>query len=146
MSGREREVDVARLADRLAAVERLRDGELARALLEDARDAEEVLRALRGRELRPAVLERVARRADREVDVLRARLRDLEQVLLGRGRDRLEPLARARLHLLAADEEAVPLADLDDVARLGRRRVLPLEERRDGRLALLDLRHQSIVK
>src|SRR4051794_25391858 len=34
----EREVDVARLLDRLAAVERLEDGELARALLEKARD------------------------------------------------------------------------------------------------------------
>ena len=42
----EREVDVARLADRLAAVERLEHGELARALLQDPRDAEEVLRAL----------------------------------------------------------------------------------------------------
>ena len=36
---------------------------------------------------------------------------------------------RARLDLLAADEEAVPLSDLDDVARLRRRRVLPLERR-----------------
>jgi hypothetical protein len=42
----ERQVDVARLLDRLAAVERLEDGEFARPLLEEARDAEEVLRAL----------------------------------------------------------------------------------------------------
>ena len=62
--GRERQVDVARLLDRLAAVERLEHGELARALLEDARDAEEVLRALRRRDRRPAVLECVARRRD----------------------------------------------------------------------------------
>ncbi len=51
-----------------------------------------------------------------------------------------------RLHLLAADEEPVTLADLDDVARLGRRRVLPLERSGNGRGAFLDLGHQSIVK
>ena len=51
-----------------------------------------------------------------------------------------------RLHLLAADEEPVALADLDDVARLGRRRILPLERSGNGRCALLDLGHQSIVK
>ena len=125
----ERDVDVARLADRLAAVERLGDRELARALLDETRDPEEVLRALGRRELRPAVLERVARRVDCERDVLLARERDLEERLLRRGRDGREPLLRARLDLLAADEEPVPLADLDDVARLGRRRVLPLEGR-----------------
>jgi hypothetical protein len=43
---RERDVDVAGLLDRLAVVERLQDGELARALLQDARDAEEVLAAV----------------------------------------------------------------------------------------------------
>ena len=43
----EREVDVARLLDRLAAVERLRYRELPGALLEDARDPEEQLRPLR---------------------------------------------------------------------------------------------------
>src|SRR5262249_24086524 len=40
----EREVDVARLLDRLAAVERLEDGELARPFLEEPGDTEEVLR------------------------------------------------------------------------------------------------------
>src|SRR5207302_2939780 len=44
--GREWHVDVARFADRLAAVERLEDRELARALLEEPRDPEEILRAL----------------------------------------------------------------------------------------------------
>ena len=70
--GGERQVDVARLLDRLAAVQRLEHGELARALLEDARDAEEVLRALGAGQRRPAVRERVARGADRQVDLLRA--------------------------------------------------------------------------
>ena len=46
---RERDVDVARLADRLAVVERLEHRELARALLDRARDAEQVLGALAAR-------------------------------------------------------------------------------------------------
>ena len=62
---RQRQVDVARLADRLAAVERLEHGELARALLQDPRDSEEVLGALARRQVRPAVLERLARGARR---------------------------------------------------------------------------------
>ena len=84
----ERNVDVARLLDRLAAVHRLEHGELARALLEDARDPEQVLGALRAGERRPAVLERVARRSDGAVDLLGRRLRDLGQRLLGRRADR----------------------------------------------------------
>ena len=130
--GREREVDVARLLDRLAAVERLRDRELARALLDQARDPEQVLRPLGRAQRRPAVLERAARRLHREVDVAGAGERHLGEVLLGRGRGRREPLARSRRDLLAADEEAVALLERDDVARLGRGGVLPLERRRDG--------------
>jgi hypothetical protein len=42
----QREIDVARLLDRLAAVERLGDGQLAAPLLEDAGDPEQVLRPL----------------------------------------------------------------------------------------------------
>ena len=87
-----------------------------------------------------------SRGAHREIDVFRARQRDLEQRLLRRRRDRLEPLARSRLDLLAAHEEAVALADLDDVARLGRRSVLPLERSGNGRGSLFELCHQSIVK
>ena len=112
--GRERQVDVARLLDRLAAVQRLEDGELARALLEDARDAEEVLRTLRARERRPAVLKRVARGPDRRLHLLLAGLADLCERLLGGGLDRRVGLLW--LDPLAADEEAVALADLDDLA------------------------------
>ena len=52
----ERDVDVARLLDRLAAVHRLDDGELARLLLDRARDAEDVLRALGAAHLRPVLV------------------------------------------------------------------------------------------
>ena len=92
----ERQVDVARLLDRLAAVERLQHGELARALLQQPRDPEQVLRALGRAQRRPAVLERRARGGDGGVDVLRARLPDLgERLLVGR-RDRRVRLRRRR--------------------------------------------------
>ena len=121
---REREVDVARLLDRLAAVERLGDRELAGALLEDPRDPEQHLRAL-GRLPGAPRLEPLACGVDRERDVLRTGLRDLGERLLGRGRDRREPRARPRRDLLAADEEAVALLERDDVARLERRARTP---------------------
>jgi hypothetical protein len=66
--GGQRDVDVARLADRLAAVHRLDDGQLAGALLDEARDAEEVLRALAARQLGPLGL-RGAGRLDGGGDV-----------------------------------------------------------------------------
>ncbi len=91
-------------------------------------------------------LERAAGRVDSEADVLLACERHLEERLLRGRRDRLEPFGRPRLDLVAADVEPVALADLDDVARLRRRRVLPLERRRKARCSLLDLGHQSIVK
>ena len=69
--GGERQVDVARLLDRLAAVERLEHRELARALLQQPRDPEQVLGALGRAQRRPLALEGVARRGDRGVDVLR---------------------------------------------------------------------------
>ncbi len=131
----EREVDVARLADRLAAVQGLEDSELARALLEDARDAEQVLGALGGRGRRPAVLEGLARGADGLAHLFAGRLADLGERLLARGVDRRVRLTR--LEPLAADEEAVPLAQLNEVASLRRGRVVP--SRRDGGLVALPL-------
>ena len=120
--GRERQVDVARLLDRLAAVQRLEHGELARALLEDARDAEEVLRALRAGQRRPAVRERVARGGDGAVDVLaRCPAPIGASGSSSRGRDRRVRLRR--LDPLAADEEAVALA------RAGRCRATPARAR-----------------
>ena len=128
--GRERQVDVARLLDRLAAVQRLEHRELARALLEDARDPEEVLRALAPGQRRPA---RRTPRARRRPRARRPRARPGATSASGsssRGRDRREALAGARLDPLAADEEAVALAQRDDVARLGRRRVRPVGRHR----------------
>src|SRR5262249_54398288 len=106
--GRERHVDVARLPDRLAAVQRLQHRELARALLQDARDPEEVLRALRPRAVRPPVLEGFTRGRARKPDLLLGRLPDLRERLLARRVDRRVRLLR--LEPLAPDEEAVALA------------------------------------
>src|SRR5207248_5133145 len=122
--GCERQVDVARLLDRLAAIHRLEHGELARALLEDARDPEEVLRPLGAWQRRPSVRERRARGGDCAVDIGGARLPDDRERLLARGRDRLVRLLR--LDPFAADEQAVALPQLHDVARLRRRRVRPV--------------------
>ena len=83
MRRRERHVDVARLADRLAAVERLDDRQLAGALLDQARDPEQVLAALERRQRLPRP-RRGARRLDRLRDVLGPRERDLGERLLGR--------------------------------------------------------------
>ena len=121
----ERHVDVARLLDGLAAVERLEHGELAAALLQDARDAEQVLGALAAGQRAPVALERAARDADGLVDVLDGCARDLRERLFRRRIDRREPLAAARRDFLAADEQPVARLELDDVAGLRRRRVFP---------------------
>ena len=62
---RQRDVDVARLLDRLAVVEGLEHRELAAALLQDAGDPEEVLAAVAPAEPRPRAVVRLARRRDR---------------------------------------------------------------------------------
>jgi hypothetical protein len=121
--GGEREVDVARLADRLAAVERLEHGELARPLLQRACDAVHDLRPLASRRLLPAV-RRVVGGAHGRVDVVGARLGDLGQHLLGGRVHRLEPAVRLRFDERAADEEPVLRPDVDDGGGLARRRVL----------------------
>ena len=69
----QRHVDVAALLDRLARVHRFEDRELARALLEDPRDAEQVLGALPARQLAPRPALGAAGGADRLVDIGRAR-------------------------------------------------------------------------
>src|SRR5207249_3224719 len=89
------------------------------------RDPEEVLRPLGRRRSRPLAVEGLARGVDRDADVLRPGLRHLGERLLARRTDRREPLARARLDEVAADEEPVALLDRDDVARLRRGRVVP---------------------
>jgi hypothetical protein len=140
---RERQVDVAGLPDRLAAVEGLEHGELPRALLQDAGDPVQVLRPFAWGDVRPAVVERLARGGDRKGDVLRVRVGDVrERLLRGRADARLE-LPRVRLDELAADEEPVALLELDQVPRLRGRRVLEGGGDRRAVLAALDVSHRE---
>ncbi len=144
--GREREVDVTRLLDRLAAVKRLGHRQLPRALLQDACNPEQILRPLGRPQRRPCVLVRGPGRSHGQVDVLGARLRDLGQGLLVGGRRGGEPPAGAGLDHLATDEEAVALLQADDVAGLGRGSVLPFRHGRQCARRLLQIGHQSTVK
>src|SRR5262249_15998484 len=65
----EGDVDIARLFDRLSAVHRLENRELARFLLQESRDSVDVLAALGGGELPPILLVRLLRGCDGRVDV-----------------------------------------------------------------------------
>ncbi len=119
----DRDVDVARLLDRLAVVDRLQDGELAPALLDDPGDPVEVLGALGAGHPGPDPGVGAARGLHGSVDVGVARLGDLGEHLLGGRVDRLEGRAGA-VDELTVDEEAVGRLDVDDRARLGRGGVL----------------------
>ena len=89
MGGGERDVDVARLADRLAAVERLDDRQLARALLDQARDAEQVLAALERRQRLPRPgggarrLDRALRRPSGPANATSASVSSLAGLIVG---------------------------------------------------------------
>jgi len=133
MRSRQRQVDVARLLDRFATVERLEHREFPRTLLQDPRDPEEVLGALRGGDPGPTVLECVARGSDRRLHFLGSRLGDLCERLFGRGRDRRVGLAR--LEPRPAHVVAVALFEPDDVPSLRRGCIRPLLRNR-GPIAL----------
>jgi hypothetical protein len=105
-------------------VEGLEDGQLPGALLDDARDPEQVLAALGGRHRAPRPLEGAPRGRHGAVDVLRSAGAQLREHLLGGRRDRRQRGPVGRGHPVAADEQVVVRADRDHVARLGRGRVL----------------------
>ena len=101
------DVDVARLTDGFAVVERLDHGELAGPLLDESRDAKEVLGTLRSGGLGPDAVVGVARRADRSIDVDGARLSDHGQGLLSRWIESSELFVPHGIGELAANEEPV---------------------------------------
>ena len=122
----QRDVDVARLADRLAVVERLEHGEQARVLLHLARERVEVARALVAGQAAPGG-EGAPRGLDRRTNLFGRRLRDPRELLAGGGIDAVEVLAPRREG--AADEVAedppVAVEPLDrGPRRFGRRAVL----------------------
>ena len=113
----QRDVDVARLPDRLAVVDRLQHRQLPGALGDDARDAEQVFRARRRRASGPTPSRKAARRrGDGSVYIGRTGVDDLGEGLLGGRVDRLERRAVCRLDELTADEQAVARLDVDDGA------------------------------
>ena len=123
--GGERQIDVARFLDRLAAVHRLEHRELARPLLELPRDAEHVLRALGPGERLPA-RRGVARRIDSRVDVGRRRPRRPR-----RGPPRWTGSIVGNHRPLFGSTNSPPMnkpyrsCELHDAGRLGGARVLP---------------------
>jgi len=100
-------------------------GELGLVVGDELREAEEDLASLR-RGHEPPLLERLLRRRDRAVDVLRRRLREDADRLAVRGTDRLERLAGRGVHPLPADEVLEALRrgrhDLDSTRRFTSRR------------------------
>ncbi len=124
MSCRQRDVDVARLADRLAVVEALQDGELARPLLHDASDPEEVLRPLGTRHRTPDRLLGAPGRFHGPIDIFKAGSRDLREHFFGGGILSLVGVAVHRLYKGTVDEQPVGRAKVHDGAGLRRRGVL----------------------
>jgi hypothetical protein len=121
--GHQGNVDVAALLDGLAVVEALRHRELAGALLHEAGDPEQVLAAVPARHLRPDLVVRAACGRHGGIDIRLRPRRDGGDVGLVRRRDRRERRSPA-LDELAADEQAVLLAEVQDRARLRRGGVL----------------------
>src|SRR5258708_39357141 len=92
MAGDQGNVDVSRLADRLAVVDRLQNGKKALALLDMARERVDVLRPLEAGQRRPFGL-RLSRRGDGGVDVFRRALRNARDALAVRGIEDVEQVA-----------------------------------------------------
>jgi ParB family chromosome partitioning protein len=120
----QRDVDVAGLPDRLAVVERLEDGEFAGPLLNDPGDPEEVFGPVGRPHRSPGRGVCGAGGGDCAVDVLRSRLGDVREHLLGCRADRLERMSVEAVDELASDEQAIRRLNVDDRPRLGRRRIL----------------------
>jgi hypothetical protein len=93
--------------------------------LEDPGDTEQVLGSLTPGQVAPTTLECASRHADCLVDVLDVRPCYLGDRLFSRRVERREPLTALGGNFFAADEQPVAGLELNDLARLGRGRVLP---------------------
>ena len=110
MRGGHRQVEVARLLDRLAAVEGFRHGELAGAVLEQAGDAEEILASLLARQHRPGG-EGLGGGGVGGIDIGGVGEGDLAELgPVARG-DGVEVFLRLRRGELAVDEQSVARRD-----------------------------------
>jgi hypothetical protein len=120
----QRDVNVAGFADRFAVVQGFEDGKFAGALLDDPRDAEQILGPVDGAHASPVRGVGSSGCADGTVHVSRSRLGDLSEDLLGGRTDRFERPAVDAFDEFAADEQAVGGLDVDDRPRLGGGNVL----------------------
>ena len=125
MRGDQRQVDVAAFLDRLAAIHRFQNGEFARFLLHEPRDAIEIFTAFAPRHFAPDVAVRAPRRPHRQVDIMRIRLRDFRQGRFRRRIDRREISTGMRSAKFAVDKELIARLDFDVVALLGSGRIGP---------------------
>ena len=116
-----RHVEVAGFLDRLAAVERLGDGELTGAVLQQAGDAEEIFRALGAGEFTPR-LERGGGGLIGGIDIGGSGEGDFREFLLVARADGVEIVAGLGRDELAVDEQAV--ARLDEGRRGFRRGIV----------------------
>ena len=136
----QRDVDVTRLADGLAVVEALQDSQLARPLLNDAGDPEEVLRPLGAGHRPPHLFLGAPGHFHGPIDVFNPRGGDLREHFLGGGILGLVDVAANRLDEGPADEKPVRRPQVHDRAGLGRRCVL---EGRMPEIAGIAVGHQA---
>jgi hypothetical protein len=125
VGGDQRQVDVAALADGLAAVEGFDDRQIAHFFLQEAGDAEEVFAALASGHPAPGFFVGAAGGSDRFVHVGARAPRDFGMLFPGGRIDRGEIPAGGGFDELAADEEVVAGLDRDVGVNLGGRRVVP---------------------
>ncbi len=111
MGGRQRNIHIARFADRLAAVHRFDDGEFACPLLENAGDAINIFAPLLAGHFRPDFVVCAARRLDGLVHVFGRCVADFRQLLFSGRIDRGEIFSLDRRNEFAVDEQIVSRGD-----------------------------------
>ena len=104
MAGDERDVNIARLADRLAVVHCFEDGEQARMFLDLTGDGVQITRPCMTRQLAPAS-EGFSRRLDRVLHIVFAGFGYIRQFLLGRRVDGRIPFLRGRVAPFVVDKK-----------------------------------------
>ena len=132
MRGGQRDVDVARLADRFATVERLQAGKLTRALQKDPSETIDVTCTLLARHRTPHLLLGPACRTHRTINILVTSMRHPCQNLLGSRVDGLEGFLAPRLDEFPVNEQAILVIDLEVVGIL---RCIGIGPATEGKLA-----------
>ena len=111
MRRRHRHIEIARLLDRLPAIDRLRHRKLPRPVLQKACQPVEILPALGARQLCPG-RRSLGRSGIRRIHVRFVRQGNLGKLLLIAGADGIEIPLRFRSHEFPADKKTVTVGDL----------------------------------